>query len=438
MNGRKKYQGEQYHFFRGQKVGKGGNGAVYDVDIRGFDYPVVAKFFEYEGEDKARRYERFKKEITIMCEMENCKGVIRVLDKNCPHDTPRKKDEAWFLMPKARNYKVNRNANLFDKLNDMLQLARIIEKIHKRGLAHRDIKPENILVLNENLVLSDFGLIWDVKDSRLTEVNDKIGPYKILPPELERIQFDMLLDFRPSDVYLFAKVLWMTLKEDNIGFRGQYYRGDMQIYLDKDVYGVATLEPIHKLMEKSTYEDMNKRIVIEKCIEYLKLQIQVLKGDTQERIVGNFVRQLQYEENSREIISKSKPDELVYKDKHSIYEILGKVIPFADIYVKSLYDKENIKQIQVSDFNVSSNGICKLLYYYNGKRIREYLFIAKKMTYSKQKRLMIFNLNDFDAVEKEYVSYDRSQGGFENTYPKIFFTSYEEIIVTKPDLEIDS
>lgn len=39
-----------------------------------------------------------------------------------------------------------------------------------------------------------------------------------MPPELENVQTDLDLDFRPSDVYLFAKVLWMTLKGDNIGF----------------------------------------------------------------------------------------------------------------------------------------------------------------------------------------------------------------------------
>lgn len=115
------------------------------------------------------------------------------------------------------------------------------------------------MILDDRLVLSDFGLYWGIEEERLTEFNERIGPYKIMPPELENVQTDLDLDFRPSDVYLFAKVLWMTLKGDNIGFRGQYQRGDVQIFLNKEVFGdVITLEPIHKLIEQATFEDMNK------------------------------------------------------------------------------------------------------------------------------------------------------------------------------------
>lgn len=53
MNGRKKYKGELYSFFRSERnIGSGGNGAVYDVEFEGnegFEFPIVAKFFEYGG-----------------------------------------------------------------------------------------------------------------------------------------------------------------------------------------------------------------------------------------------------------------------------------------------------------------------------------------------------------------------------------------------------
>lgn len=64
MNGRKKYKGELYSFFRSERnIGSGGNGAVYDVEFEGdegFEFPIVAKFFEYGGVDKEKRYNRFK------------------------------------------------------------------------------------------------------------------------------------------------------------------------------------------------------------------------------------------------------------------------------------------------------------------------------------------------------------------------------------------
>lgn len=58
MSGRKKYKGERYSFFRDKKLGHGGNGAVYDVKLEEKDdlgFPVVAKFFEYSGDDKEKR-----------------------------------------------------------------------------------------------------------------------------------------------------------------------------------------------------------------------------------------------------------------------------------------------------------------------------------------------------------------------------------------------
>ena len=70
MNGRKKYKGELHSFFRSEKnIGKGGNGAVYDVELEGngeLKCTVVAKFFEYDGVDKEKRYNRFRNEIIAL------------------------------------------------------------------------------------------------------------------------------------------------------------------------------------------------------------------------------------------------------------------------------------------------------------------------------------------------------------------------------------
>ena len=437
MNGRKKYVGEKYAFYKNKSyIGKGGNGAVYDVELLPNDnelqFPVVAKFFNYKGIDKEKRYNRFKNEVIVLDELKDITGVMNIIDKKCPKNVPEFNDEAWYLMPKAKPYKITQTSNLYTKVTEMIQLANIIKCIHERKGAHRDIKPENILILNNQLVLSDFGLYWGMEEERLTELNERIGPYKIMPPEFENVQTDLNLDFRPSDVYLFAKVLWMTLKGDNIGFRGQYQRGDVQVFLKKENFGdIITLEPIHKLIEQATYEEMNKRISINKCIDYLELQCKLLNEEDRELLSNDLVSQLLYDEHVKTVVEHSEPDEMIYEDKRIISNMLKGVVPISKITIKSINVGQRKKQIQLTDFQMGTDGICRFLYFNNGIKIKEYLLDISKMSYSNSNSNIVLELNDIEVDDKEYVAYSEITHGFMDISPKIYFTSKEKILIER-------
>lgn len=426
------YKGERYSFTRYEKrLGKGGNGAVYDVKLEENEvikFPVVAKFFEYEGPNKEKRYARFRKEIHALQDLNGIEGIIDIIDMKCPEGTPQSKNEAWYLMPKAKVYRVNQKKDIYYKITDMLQLAHIIQNVHKKEGAHRDIKPENILILNDKIVLSDFGLYWNVREDRLTVTNERVGPYKIMPPELENVQDDLEIDFRPADVYLFAKVLWMTLKEDAIGFRGQYQRGDAQIYLNKEKYeNVVTLEPIHKLMEEATFDEMRKRISIAKCIEYLELQCKIMIEP--KSISKGKIDQLQYEEYSKRVIANNEPDEVSYTDKNIISDMLKGIISLADFYIESIETNQR-EQIQITDIVAEQRGSCKLLLYIDGNKIKEYLLNIKVMRYSKSNGKIVLELGNDLKVTESYVPYAGSRRGFRNIYSQVYLSSNERIIIT--------
>ena len=437
MSSNKKYKGKECVFFREEKeIGHGGNGTVYNAKLledggRNIDYPLVAKFFTYDkdSKEKAKRYSRFRNEVQVLKQYKGIDGIIEIIDMCCPENVPDHLDEAWYLMPKAKEYKFNKRRLLNQKLDDMISLAFALQKLHDKKLAHRDIKPGNILILNGKIVLSDFGLIWGVSDERLTEIDESIGPYKIMPPELEHVQPDMNLEFMPSDVYLFAKVLWMNLKNDNIGFRGRYNRGDDQIYLDKSHYGVCTLEPIHKLIEEATYDDMNKRITIDKCIEYLRLQREIYNETGQ--VSEEVLKQLQYDEESKRITEKNSPDEKVYADIGVICEMLQRVIPNAEISVK---DKGRLdeKPIKITNFNVLTGNTIRLLSYFNGKKVCEYMAKIKKMVCNVKNGTIEIELDDFPVEDFDNASYDKGQNILEMMTFKEYFSANQQIIISKP------
>ena len=423
----KLYKGSIVEFTRNEKdIGHGGNGGVYDVDIvdnEKFDFPVVAKFFECDKKpyEKGKRYERFKKEIETVqrCQSE-IPGIMNIIDSSCPEQAPNNKDEAWYIMPKADKYHINKSSNLTKKLEEMLELANTILVLHARGLAHRDIKPENILLLNGKVVLCDFGLVWTFGQERLTDSGDRLGPYKILPPELEEIDLDVG-DYRPSDVYLFAKVLWMYIKKSNAGFRGQYNRADVQIYLNKEKYNVITFEPLHCLIEGATNENMSRRINISQCIEYLAIQIKVCKGQAFE----DEIKKLCFDEIQKEFINRTSPNELVFEDKKDIYKYLDSTIKYSKIFIRDV--DNSAREIMVNKLNVMSNGQATLNLFYEGKKVKEYLFEAKKLIFKEGDQKIVIMTSKISDYDNEYIKYNEINMGFRNINKKIVLN--EEFIL---------
>lgn len=374
----KVYRGSHYLFQRNEEpLGKGGNGAVYEVNTDPhIEIPVVAKFFECDKHNRNERYKRFVREIDKVNQLKDVKGILPIIDYNCPDECPTEKDVAWYLMPKANQFHVGRYRKIADKIEDMLSLAKTIQEVHSRGMFHRDIKPENILIYNGEVILSDFGLAWGLEDERITEKMERIGPYKILPPEMEEVYLDQHMDFKPADVYLFAKVLWMYIKGDNIGFRGQYNRRDDQIYLDKQKAKVLTFEPIHSLMEQATKEYPDERITITDCIEKLKLQQQVIKAKDNE---SSLIRTLLFEETTKRALQKSSPDIHVYEEKEQILRVVDDVLQYSIVVIQDKTGKRVLLKGTSFTIDKISENIWRLNAYADRTITRQIYFSTDKM-----------------------------------------------------------
>lgn len=323
------YRTLPYQVTEKDRVGGGGNSIVYCIP--GCQPEKVIKIFSVaQGLDRSRkekRYQRFCKEIRVQGELaDQMKGVLPVYDSYFP-DVYSETDPAWYTMPKANKFFLFDKRTLEEKLRRMLELAEIISELHRKRMAHRDIKPENVLIYKGKIHLADYGLIWIDGEESLTLIDERLGPSRIMPRELEEREDIQKCDYQKSDVYLFAKVMWMYLKEDKYGFKGEYTRGEQQIYLDLKQCRDKTLEPLHLLMEGATKQEWSNRISIDKCIELIKHELLILKGE--------FPSEREREYIKKERLSYYKAN---VKEDAKAYEESSKITPF-------LYDMKPMLEI---------------------------------------------------------------------------------------------
>lgn len=328
---------------------KGGNGTVFFYKNPKTENIYAVKVFDNTVRDAEERYNRFIREIDFI--VNNCiEGVIPIIDYHKSKYNKLRKKKAYYIMPEAKPFRVDEigKLNLKKIIEIFIDLAKTLQKLHKNGICHRDIKPENILYLNDKYCFSDFGLLWDASGDRLTKKEgERIGPYKIMPPELELVSpVDKETDFKKSDVYLLAKVLWMCLKKDNNGFRGEYNRGDDQIYIRNE--NNFTLEPIHLLLEEATKNNWESRITIEDFLNHLKCQLDIINKKIPKENIENY----HIDENFKEIYARISPNSIVTNDVKCIYKFIDRLKKYDKF---TLYDRIYSRNEKLEIFQISLN-----------------------------------------------------------------------------------
>lgn len=409
MSGKDKiYKGNSYEFTLGKSVGKGGNGRVFEVNISNSQCKedCVVKILslnKWKDKDlKELRYKRFHKEIHKVLELQNdISGIMKIIDFQCPSKM-QEKSGAWYLMYKAESFNkfcIENNIDSKRKIEYLLELCNILVRLHEHGYSHRDIKIDNLLILNNQLMLADFGLIWNIEDSRITGEDERLGPFYIGPPELENRDIYME-DFRPSDVYLFAKVVWMVVKNDSIGFRGEYKRDNKQFYLNASKYGITTFEPIHKLLEKSTKFNMNERINIKECRELIIAQLSILNEG-----ITNKALSYRFEELEKEMINDEEPNERIYRNFNTIIRILEEFTSISNIIIEGANEIVNANLVKRWK---SDNAI---IFKSKLKTGQTFLCYPNFIKYSNEKEGFELHIKKVERedIHSEFVSYKESR-----------------------------
>lgn len=313
------------------KIDGGGNGTVFSAEVISAEKQLptrenfVIKILTVRPDsdrEREKREKRFEKEVKYVSQMQNeIEGIIPIYDTS--YFLEERGNFAWYLMPKASNYNFMRIRSTEEKLKAIRDLGDCIAQLHKKGIAHRDIKPKNLLVYKNKVCLSDFGLVWKIEESEenITDIHDNMGPIAIRPPEMQSIEYLNKIDYTKSDVYLFAKTVWIILTGETRGFSDEYIRSEKRVYLDKKKLRVETAEPLHEMLEAATRHYWWDRIDINACLRHIDDQLNIIAKTASDANLGKWI----YDETVKEICKKILPDIQTYQDTITVLEVLERM-----------------------------------------------------------------------------------------------------------------
>jgi len=167
-----------------EKIGEGGNGAIYKAYQTEVGRDVVVKVILSRFADSPEFVQRFEIEAKLVAQLEH------------PHIVPlhnywRDESGAFLVMRWLRGGSLRDALNetpqrLLSKTSHLLdQITSALDLAHSANVIHRDIKPENILLDERgNAYLTDFGIAKDLtSESNLTAADAIVGTASYFAPE---------------------------------------------------------------------------------------------------------------------------------------------------------------------------------------------------------------------------------------------------------------
>ena len=191
-----------------QELGSGGMATVYLArDVR-HDSPVAIKVLRPDLVSIVGA-ERFAREIRIISGLRH-PNILPVLDSGQAEGIPFY--VTTYVQGESLAERLQREPQLpiEDALRIVCEVADALALAHAQGIVHRDIKPSNILLENDRVILSDFGIartVDVVTAERLTESGITLGTPTYMSPEQSGCG---MIDGR-SDIYSLGCVLFEML-----------------------------------------------------------------------------------------------------------------------------------------------------------------------------------------------------------------------------------
>lgn len=249
----------------GAVLGEGGNARVF-AGTSLTHGNVAVKFML---NDNRKRYTRFRDEVLVVTtSLKDSPRVIPILEHHLPQViTPTV--IPWYVMPSAEKLsKCLKNKSWTEKIEVLAELADGLVELHAKKVAHRDIKPENLFKLDGTFRYGDFGIAWFPENAGVTSVNEPMGPFGYMAPEMLTRPADA--DPFKADVFSLAKTVWTVLTEERYPFAGQYAAETSMGLATSPAAKIFVTEPLDSLLEQSTRLDPVERPTAEQFAETLR------------------------------------------------------------------------------------------------------------------------------------------------------------------------
>src|SRR3954452_11116521 len=189
------------------RAGKGGMGVVYRATDLQLDRPVALKVVAADFADDPAFAERFKRESRLAASLDH-PNVIPI--HHAGEEDGRLYVTMRFVEGTDLAEVLRRDRRLAPEraVRITAQVGAALDAAHARGLVHRDVKPANILLQDDHVFLTDFGLSKQTgSGDDLTETGAVLGTVDYMAPE--QVQGG-IVDGR-TDVYALGCVLFQML-----------------------------------------------------------------------------------------------------------------------------------------------------------------------------------------------------------------------------------
>lgn len=219
-----------------EKLGEGSRGVVYKAEDIKLGRPVALKFFPTDVKTDEEQKERFILEAKTASALDHT-NICTI------HEIEETMDGRLFICMafyegETLTGKIKEGPLKIEEVIDYsIQVARGMEKAHRKGIVHRDIKPHNLIVTNDGVVkIVDFGLAKLIGQKNLTREGISVGTVVYMSPEQARgEEVDRLTDIWSLGVVIYEMIT------GQLPFRGEDVQTVLHSILTKEP------EPINRL-----------------------------------------------------------------------------------------------------------------------------------------------------------------------------------------------